>query len=286
MMNANRSVFIRCLALMLAASLCFGLLAVAAMAEGAQKVNLMVRPEDMSEVSPENAENTPFWGQYTVLRGWVNAVEFHDTQEGHPENIWDFSARWGEKSVIGWYENNTLHLAANGKITLNPNSGWMFAYFKNLRRVNFNDAVDTTGVTSMEALFFCCCSLKELDVSGFDTSAVTDMSRMFGHCESLKSLDLSNFDTSKVNRFSFMFFNDKGLKELNVSSFDTSAAQYMHSMFYGCSGLTDLDLSGFNTAKAITMGFMFEGCNGLANLDFSTLSTAKARTTFKVPGKK
>ncbi|PDD47115.1 hypothetical protein A4P37_14465, partial [Listeria monocytogenes] len=47
----------------------------------------------------------------------------------------------------------------------------------------------------MQAMFYDCTGLEELDVSNFDTSSVTNMAYMFQNCTSLEELDLSNFDT-------------------------------------------------------------------------------------------
>ncbi len=57
----------------------------------------------------------------------------------------------------------------------------------------------------MGYMFYCCSSLRRLDLSNFDTSEVTDMMCMFAKCSSLTYLDLSKFDTSGVTGMSWMF---------------------------------------------------------------------------------
>lgn len=57
----------------------------------------------------------------------------------------------------------------------------------------------------MNRMFFCCPSLKSLDLSTFDTANVTDMSQMFFSCDSLTSLNVSGFNTSKVTKMDNMF---------------------------------------------------------------------------------
>ena len=59
-------------------------------------------------------------------------------------------------------------------------------------------------------------SLTNLDVSSWDTSSVTDMSMMFYCCSSLTSLDLSSWDTSNVGNVYLMFFNCSSLREVSI----------------------------------------------------------------------
>ena len=48
-------------------------------------------------------------------------------------------------------------------------------------------------------------TLSFLDLTGFDTSQVTNMKSMFYCCRSLTSLNLSIFNTSKVKDVTLMF---------------------------------------------------------------------------------
>ena len=77
-------------------------------------------------------------------------------------------------------------------------------------------------LTSTSCMFFCCSSLKSIDLSSFNTSNVKDMICMFKYCSSLKSIDLSSFNTSNVNNMSYMFMNCSSLKLIDLSSFNTS----------------------------------------------------------------
>lgn len=242
----------RCLTVLLAACLCFGLLALTASAEEAEeKVNLMRKPETLSEMDTSEGEAKTFWAQYSIPRSWVRTVEFHDTLEDAPQNILDFSANY-DKSVIGWYTPGELHIAADGKITLNEDSSWMFAYFTNLREVKFNGCVDTSRVKDMEAMFYFCYRLESVDVECFDTANVTTMNKMFGYCEKLQGLDVSGFDTGKVEDFSFMFTFCRLIPELDLSGFNTSSARYMLSMFFRCEHLKNLDTSNFDFSNVVS----------------------------------
>ena len=245
----------RCLALVLAASLCFGLMVFPASAEevgeAEEKVNLMRKPETLTEMDTSEGEAKTFWAQYSIPRNWIRTVEFHDTLDDAPENTLDFSANY-DGSVIGWYTPGQLHIAADGKITLNEDSSWMFAYFTNLKEIKFNGCVDTSRVTDMEAMFYFCYRLESVDVTGFDTANVTNMNKMFGYCEKLQSLDVSSFDTGKVEDFSYMFTFCRLIPELDLSNFNTSAGKYMLSMFYRCEHLKNLDTSHFDFSNVVS----------------------------------
>lgn len=256
----NRIVFRRTLAMLLAALLCCGMMAMAVFADG-DMTNVMCNSEDLSEVAPDVAPFEKFWGQKEVQRDWVRKVVFHsDLKEMPAKNVWDFSKKWGS-GVVGWYTPGELHVAADGKVRLPANSSWMFAYFTNLETLEFNNAVDTSEVQDFSAMFFCCRKLKALDVSCFDTANAVSMSRMFGECISLENLDVTGFKTDKVENFGYMFYLCKGLKSLNVSGFNTGSARYMNSMFAYCTGLESLDTSGFDMSNVISTAYMFSHCS-------------------------
>ena len=47
-------------------------------------------------------------------------------------------------------------------------------------------------LTSMDAMFYGCSSLTNIDLSNFNTQNVTNMSYMFSECEALTNIDVSN----------------------------------------------------------------------------------------------
>lgn len=244
----------RLFALLLAVMLFVGI----AHAESAS-ANVMREPQNLGDVAPEDGDQQPFWGQLSIPRSWVRRIEFHNTTEGAPENILDFSAA-NDYSVIGWYTPGELHIAADGPVSLNPKSSWMFAYFTNLKEVHFNGAVDTSQVTKLDHLFFACPSLEYVDVDSFDTSSATDLSWMFAYCERLNALDVSGFRTDKVTDFSYMFFFCRNVPELDVTGFNTSNAHYMMSMFFRCEHVRDVDISGFDMSHIISATHMLDYC--------------------------
>ena len=134
---------------------------------------------------------------------------------------------------------------------------------------------DTSQVTDMSHMFYCCTKLTELNVSNFNTKNVTNMLRMFYGCEKLTSLDVSNFGTSQVTDMQGMFNGCRNLTELNVSNFDTENVTDMSNMFSYCSKLTELNVSNFNTKNVTNMAQMFNGCYKLETLDLSRFDLTK-----------
>lgn len=92
---------------------------------------------------------------------------------------------------------------------------------------------NTSNVTNMERMFFCCGELKNVNLSSFNTHNVTNMSWMFDGCLSLENIDVSNFDTSNVEFFTSMFQNTLLTEEnTDVSNFDISKAKDISSTSY------------------------------------------------------
>ena len=173
-----------------------------------------------------------------------------------------------------WYgvRDSILSVSFEGVVSPTSTACW-FCYCSNLASIDLS-GLDTSGVTSMDNMFYGCSSLTSLDLSGLDTSKVTNMYCMFDGCSSLASLDLSGFDTSNVTNMSHMFYNCSSLASLDLSGFNTSKVISMASMFQNCSSLASLDLSGFNTSKVAVMSTMFRGCWSLTSLDLTGFDTS------------
>lgn len=98
--------------------------------------------------------------------------------------------------------------------------------------------LNTSEVTSMNAMFDGCSNLESLDLSHFDTSNVTDMYGMFGGCCNLTSLDLSSFNTNNVTNMDWMFGNCNNLVRIYVGNlWNTAKVTIGDGMFYGCKKL-------------------------------------------------
>ena len=95
---------------------------------------------------------------------------------------WDVSAN-KNGSVMAWVvadesDSKKYHLYIGGEsgVIANQDSSYLFYNFTTLTEITFGDNFDTSTVTSMSDMFYCCSSLTTLDVSKWDTSKVTTMS--------------------------------------------------------------------------------------------------------------
>lgn len=265
----------------------------------AQEETVSVAAEDMRNVLMEDPckdleldmYNKAFGGN--IIRARIGTITFLDTLEEAPDASWDVSAA-KDGSVLAWTEltrdtgfgDYDLYIGAEGGVIAPENCTYLFARYKYLQSINFNNAFNTENVTTMKGMFSYCESLTDLDLSSFKTGKVTDMSSMFA-CDfaygengwtgvtSLTSIDVSGFDTSAVTNMAAMFANCSQLTELDVSRFDTSSVTSTASMFANCSQLTELDVSGFDTSNITNMLSMFSDCNSLAVLDVSGFNTSK-----------
>jgi len=174
----------------------------------------------------------------------------------------------GDGGVVAWMDGTTMKVStqiSGQKIIAPSNCGTMFYDFPKLLSINLSN-LDTSNVTTMEAMFFYCEGLTDLDLTSLDTQNVTRMDYMFYGCSELTNLDLSSLDTQNVANMNAMFYDCSGLTNLNLSSLDTRKVTNMRSMFNGCSGLTALDLSPLDTQNVTNMVAMFYDCSGLINL--------------------
>lgn len=219
----------------------------------------------------------PAFGNIQYTRKEIGTLTFLDSLENAPEGAMDVSQE-GNGSVLCWFKSATegydMYIAGEGGVKAPQDCSTLFAFYSNLRRINFNNCFFTENVTSMHDMFLLCKRLETLDLQGWDTSHVTDMSFLFSRCESLESLDISSFDTSQVQSMESMFHGCENLEKLNISCFDTAAVEKMCSMFENCSSLSDLDISGFVTERVTDMSRMFYGCTALPELDFSNFDVS------------
>ncbi len=111
-----------------------------------------------------------------------------------------------------------------------------------------------------------------------NTSKVTDMSDMFYCCRSLTSLDLSHFDIGNVTNMKAMFELCSNLVEINLTSFDIrkkKVASAVDYMFRYCSKLRNIMvyddhfyIEEWNTmALTLPCSEMFEGAVSLPGYD-------------------
>lgn len=172
-------------------------------------------------------------------------------------------------------ENIVTYIKADGIILFPEDSSAFFENFTNLSEIEGLENINTYYVTDMNAMFFNCSSLANLDLSTFDTSNLERMSSMFSGMNQLENINLTNFDTSRVIEMTDVFAECSSLTSLDLSHFDTSKVTNMSIMFEGCSRLTSLNLSNFNTSQVTTMERMYNNCSNLTDLNISSFDTAK-----------
>lgn len=150
----------------------------------------------------------------------------------------------------------------------------------NLTSIKGLETLNTSSVTSMDAMFSGCNALQNINLSKFDTSNVEDFGYMFSACLNLKSLDLSSFNTGKAQSMLGMFDRCQSITRLDLSSFNTSNVTDMSSMFYQCESLSSLDVSSFNTENVTDMQFMFAWLWALPSIDVSNFDTSNVTSMY------
>ena len=80
---------------------------------------------------------------------------------------------------------------------------------------------NSTGVTSMERMFYYCASLTTISL--FDTSSCTDMSSMFYNCSSLTTVPL--FDTRSCTDMSSMFYLCRNVQSGALALYQQASTQ-------------------------------------------------------------
>ena len=251
----------------------------------------------------EDAYTLPALGT-DLTREEIRSITFLDSTISAPIECWDVS-EYLDGSVLAWSSAGgaglvDLYIAGEGGVSAPADCSGLFRGYRNLKKIDFNNAFyteatermdrmfydcfalkvidvsafDLSQVTSMQSMFYQCGELSELDVSNWNTSNVTDMRWVFYHCGSLRALDVSHWDTSNVTNMLSMFNECESLSALDLSHWDTSNVTNMNWMFYKCSGLEDLDVSSFNTEKVEAMKLMFYGCSGLTSLNVDNFRTS------------
>ena len=198
-----------------------------------------------------------------------NVWGIEETKEENGSTYPAWSGTWGTPE----YEVTTAVFDASFKNYLPKSTENWFLHFKNLKKIEGLEYLNTSEVTTMRGMFKFCPSLTSLNLSNFKTEKVKNMSEMFANCQNLTSLDLSNFKTENVTDMAGMFYGCKSLTSLYLSNFKTENVQNMRAMFSGCKSLTSLDLSNFKTENVQNMYSMFSGCQGLTSLDLSSFKT-------------
>ena len=175
--------------------------------------------------------------------------------------------------VLAWQEENKLYIASTGTTYFPENCTALFAAFNNVEKIEFNN-INTSDVTSMQAMFVGRSHLTSVDISGFDTSSVTDMSYMFNRCSSVENVNLSGLGSNNLTNIGGIFNECTNLKTVNMSGFNFGIVSYVVGMFENCMSLTTIDLSNANTSSVTNMANMFYGCSSLTNVNLTGIDTS------------
>lgn len=166
--------------------------------------------------------------------------------------------------TYAWSDGDTIYWWSEAEtVYLNENSG---SFFKNLSKLTTIEqtTLDTSKVKNMDYMF---------QYSGLvdftfemDTSNVTSMDAIFANCSKLERLDLSHVDTSKVTNMHGLVADAQKLTYLNLDNFSTASATNLESMFSTVKLMTTLDLTSFDTRKVTNMGWMISYITNLQTI--------------------
>ena len=177
----------------------------------------------------------------------ITADVYEETDEPQADTV--SSGKWG---TCDWNINDGVLTISGGVASgsVKGDYGSMVSpwdsYKRSIKKVVIEDTITFENNANLYSLFGWYTNLKEIDgLDKFDTSNVTDMGGMFYCCKSLTTIDVSNFDTGNVTDMDLMFWNCSALTTIDVSNFDTSKVLDMVYMFNGCNSLSSLDLSNF-----------------------------------------
>lgn len=131
----------------------------------------------------------------------------------------------------------------------------------NLREV---DMSDVTGTNSLKCFLMGCDFLKKIDFPKSTIKNKVDLEAAFFECQSLKEIDLSMFTNIQNLVQSFLI-----CKELTKVTFNSNKMELggvgMYRAFNGCRKLKSVDLSMFSIEKNVVNGFysVFKDCYSL-----------------------
>ena len=148
----------------------------------------------------------------------------------------------------------------------------MFLECRTLKTINLTDwstpKLTTTGLVNM---FAGCVSLKYIyGLNGFTTTNCTSLATVFNNCKSLRELNLSNWSTNNVTTLANTFSNCHCIKNLDfISNWNTEKVTTLAGTFSYCTNLEDLDLSNWETNRVTNLSMTFYQCYSLKRLNIT-----------------
>ena len=234
---------------------------------------------------------------YDNIIKYINRAD-NDNSNGKTTAI--ISMPWSEYPVKAWFENVNgdwviYYYTEANKIYLNPNSSYMFAFYKKLITVDLTQ-FDSTYVENLSYFFYYdeslqfldfskfntpnltnfwsiirwSSSIKEIDLSNFDTSHVTNMNDLFEECTSLETVIIDNRDlrwwSSLWNLGWWIYYNNPKLKYTSAKNWKvpSNLARWLNSFFYGYNWLRwVIDVTDWDTSLVTDMNNAFYGIDEL-----------------------
>lgn len=149
----------------------------------------------------------------------------------------------------------------SGRITMNPDSSFMFSGNTALTDISGLANWDSSKVISLTGAFSGDRQLSDLTpLSGWNTKSLMNAGMMFLQDSAIEDISaLAGWDTSGVTDMYALFCGASGIKDsLALRNWDTSSVTDMSFMFSGCTSMLFADVSNWNTGKVTTMANMFQ----------------------------
>lgn len=180
--------------------------------------------------------------------------------------------------ISGVKSNYKKDLTTKRKTYL-PSMTGMFKSCANLEKVSFNFGEtikpeeinkETSGILSTREMFFGCKKLQKVDgLKYIINGTVGSMEAMFYECEELEQMDLEGSDMSNVDYMKMMFCGCKklsGVKGFEKLTFGDGIN--MERMFSDCENLKKVSFEEAKFYGYANMEYMFYGCKNLEEVNF------------------
>ncbi len=203
------------------------------------------------------------WAEYDSI---TTTLTFYcgDKPSTFGESITPYDLNNGT-DIPGWYDDHSADItkvvfdASFDNARPTSTAAWFFNMQK-LTQIEGLEYLHTDNVRTMNAMFYNCDGLTELDLSGFNTEKLTFMPSMFYECDSLAKLDLSSFSTDRVEYLAMMFACCAKLATIYVSDkFKVPATAESPYMFYACNSLKGAVAFDANNSTDATMANYTDG---------------------------
>lgn len=175
-----------------------------------------------------------------------------------------------------------------------PTHGWdmsaitsystTFASCYSLRSVGDVSYWVTSSVTAINAVFYFCASLEEIDVSHWNTSNCTSLYQAFCCCYKLKELDISNWSFAKITSMNNMMPECRALQSLKFPS--TTNAPLLtdtSNAIMNCTTLKEITIN-LSAASLSNARLMMQNCYGLKKVKLTISSTSLSDIGYIVGG--